>query len=79
MTKMRRLLPAVALVALWGVPSQAQTADEIIEKHLAASGGRAAMGKLTSRVGTGSIIIGTPVARSIRRLPTSHAHWSSWT
>jgi hypothetical protein len=58
---MQRLLPAVALVALWGVPSQAQTADEIIEKHLAASGGRAAMGKLTSRVGTGSIIIGTPV------------------
>jgi outer membrane lipoprotein-sorting protein len=61
MTKMQRFMTAVVLVTFWGVPSQAQTADEIIEKHLAASGGRGAMGKLTSRTATGSIIIGTPV------------------
>jgi hypothetical protein len=38
----------------------AQTADEIIEKHLAAIGGRAALGKLTSRTVTGTITISTP-------------------
>ena len=38
----------------------AQTADEIIEKHLAAIGGRAALGKITSRVITGSITLSTP-------------------
>lgn len=37
-----------------------QTADEIIEKHLAAMGGREALGKLTSRKSVGSITIGTP-------------------
>jgi hypothetical protein len=38
----------------------AQTADEIIEKHLAAVGGRAALGKVTSRVISGTITISTP-------------------
>ncbi len=38
----------------------AQTADEIIEKHLAATGGRAALSKLTSRLMTGTITISTP-------------------
>jgi hypothetical protein len=38
----------------------AQTVDEIIEKHLAASGGRAALGKLTSRVITGTFTVATP-------------------
>lgn len=61
MTKMQRLMPLLALLTLWPVPSQAQTADEIIEKHLAATGGRAALSKLTSRTAKGSIIIGTPV------------------
>lgn len=37
-----------------------QTADEIIEKYLTALGGRAALGKLTSRKSVGSITIGTP-------------------
>jgi len=37
-----------------------QTADEIVEKHLAALGGRAALGKLTSRVVTGTITVSTP-------------------
>jgi hypothetical protein len=38
----------------------AQTADEIVEKHLAAVGGRAALSKLTSRVMTGTITVATP-------------------
>jgi zinc protease len=49
------LLLAVPRLAL------AQTADEIVEKHLAASGGREALGKLTSRTATGSISLTTPV------------------
>ncbi len=36
-----------------------QTADEVVEKHLAAMGGREALGKLTSRKGTGSVSIAT--------------------
>ena len=41
----RTLLPlaAAAALVLWAVPSLAQTADEIVEKHLAATGGRAAL------------------------------------
>ncbi|HET9832204.1 MAG TPA: outer membrane lipoprotein-sorting protein [Vicinamibacterales bacterium] len=38
----------------------AQTVDEIVEKYLAASGGRAAFEKLTSRVVTGTISVSTP-------------------
>jgi outer membrane lipoprotein-sorting protein len=37
-----------------------QTADDVVEKHLAAIGGRAALGKLTSRKSTGTVTIGTP-------------------
>lgn len=37
-----------------------QTADEIVEKHLEALGGRAALGKLTTRKSVGTITIGTP-------------------
>jgi outer membrane lipoprotein-sorting protein len=40
--------------------SRVQTADEVVEKHLAALGGRAALGKLTSRKSTGTVTIGTP-------------------
>ena len=61
---MKKQLHGVALFAalvLWAAPSLAQTADEIIEKHLAAVGGRAALSKLTSRVATGSISLSTPV------------------
>jgi outer membrane lipoprotein-sorting protein len=63
MTMTRTLRPVLAALALllWAVPSFAQTADEIIEKHLAASGGRAALSKLTSRVSTGTISLTTPV------------------
>ncbi len=48
-------------LALWTVPALAQTADEIIEKHIAAAGGRAAMSKLTSRASSGTISLTTPV------------------
>jgi len=37
-----------------------QTADEVIEKHLAAMGGRAALGKITSRKATGTMTVTTP-------------------
>ena len=37
-----------------------QTADEVIEKHLAAAGGRAALSKLTTRRATGTVTITTP-------------------
>lgn len=50
------------MAVLWSVPARAQTAADIIEKHLAASGGRAALSKLTTRVATGSVTIVLPVA-----------------
>lgn len=61
MLNMYRFVAAVALVALSSVVAGAQTVDELVEKHLAASGGRAALGKLTSRVSTGAITVTTPV------------------
>src|SRR5262245_20529798 len=56
-----RIVAMVGLAVLIGVPALAQTADEIVEKHLAASGGRAAYAKITSRIGTGTITVTTPV------------------
>jgi len=44
---------------LWAGPAQAQTADEVVEKYLAALGGRAALAKLTSEMATGRIVIST--------------------
>jgi outer membrane lipoprotein-sorting protein len=49
-----------ALLVLPGAVARAQTADEVVEKALTAMGGRAALGKLTSRVSTGSITVSTP-------------------
>jgi hypothetical protein len=37
----------------------AQTADDIVEKHLTAIGGRAALSKLKSRTTTGTITLST--------------------
>ncbi len=51
------LLVAPMLVAHAATQAATQTADEVVEKHLAAMGGRAALGKLTSRKATGTITV----------------------
>jgi hypothetical protein len=48
------------LVMGWAQAAVAQTADEVVEKYLAAIGGRAALGKLTSRTTIGTITLSTP-------------------
>jgi hypothetical protein len=60
MTRLVRLLTTVSLVLGYVHAAAAQTADEIIERHLTATGGRAALGKLTSRALTGTIVVSTP-------------------
>lgn len=50
----------VALVLGGSNAARAQTADEIVDKTIAAVGGREALGKLTSRHTTGKITISTP-------------------
>jgi outer membrane lipoprotein-sorting protein len=52
------LVPALALVCAGA--ASAQTADEVVEKTLTALGGREALGKLTSRHTTGTIVVSTP-------------------
>lgn len=61
MTRRLRSVIAAMALTLWAVPTFAQTADEIIEKHLAATGGREKLAKVTSRVSTGAISLTTPV------------------
>ena len=51
---------AVAVVLASAHVSSAQTADEVIEKSIAAMGGRAAMEKIKTRVMTGTIALTTP-------------------
>lgn len=51
------LVPALSGLAA----AQALTADQIIEKHLAALGGREALGKITSRRAIGTISVTTPM------------------
>jgi outer membrane lipoprotein-sorting protein len=53
-------LATVIIVLAFAHVSSAQTADEIIEKSIAAMGGRAAMEKLKTRFMSGTIAIGTP-------------------
>src|SRR5438105_4014108 len=55
----KRLVVVAAVLGLAHAAS-AQTADEVIEKHLTALGGRAALGKLKSRSMTGTIVLTTP-------------------
>jgi outer membrane lipoprotein-sorting protein len=54
------LLPALALLVGFTARASAQTADEIVEKHLTALGGREALGKLKSRAVTGTVTISSP-------------------
>ena len=61
---MKRLLVrlfSTLLVLLWAHVSSAQTADEIVEKTIAALGGRAAHAKLNTRTASGDITLSTPV------------------
>ena len=59
---MKKLLPLFATALLLsGVRSAfAQTADEVVEKSVAAMGGRAALMKIRSRSATGTIVLTTP-------------------
>lgn len=50
----------VALVLGGTAVARAQTADDIVDKTIAAIGGREALGKLTSRHTTGKIAVSTP-------------------
>jgi len=73
----RALIPMfAAVVGFVAAPrAVAQTADEVIEKHLAAMGGRAALSKLTTLVASGTVVVsaqGADVPGSIevtRRTP----------
>ena len=59
MTMRHAFLPlvlALALLPAMPLPAAVQSADEIVEKHLAALGGREALGKLTSRKATGTVV-----------------------
>jgi zinc protease len=56
-----RLLTIVGLLLGLVQAASAQTADEIIEKHLAAIGGRAALEKLKSRSTVGTVTLSTPL------------------
>lgn len=60
MTKFVRWVVVAVLLFGSAHAAAAQTADEIIEKHLAAIGGRAALGKLTSRMMAGTFTVSTP-------------------
>jgi hypothetical protein len=48
------------LLLVWGRPAPAQTADDIVERYLAALGGRAALERVKSRSMTGTIVLSTP-------------------
>jgi outer membrane lipoprotein-sorting protein len=56
------LYSLLLIPALTGVTSgQALTADQIVEKHLSALGGREALGKITSRRAAGTVTVATPM------------------
>ncbi len=55
-----RSLVTLGLLIGCGQSSSAQTVDDIVEKHLAALGGRPALEKLTSRLMTGTATLSTP-------------------
>jgi hypothetical protein len=66
-----RLAVVVVVILGWAHVGWAQTAEQVVEKTLAAAGGRAALGKLKSRSMIGTITLSTPggeVAGSIEIL-----------
>lgn len=52
----------LSLVFCWGAVSRAvaQTPDDIVEKHIAAIGGRDALARITSRRAVGTVTLSTP-------------------
>jgi outer membrane lipoprotein-sorting protein len=60
MKRLSTIVLATLSLVSWVKTACAQTADEIIEKHLAASGGRAAFAKLKSRSSVGTVTLATP-------------------
>lgn len=54
------LLLSLLLVPSLAETARAQTADTVVDKYLAAIGGRDSMSKLTSRRSTGTVTISTP-------------------
>jgi outer membrane lipoprotein-sorting protein len=59
---MRVIAKGVVLTTfvLMGAAASAQTADDIVEKSIVASGGREALAKVTSRATTGTMTVSTP-------------------
>jgi len=53
-------LSFVFVISALAAVASAQTADAVVEKHLAALGGREALAKLTSRKSTGTVTMSTP-------------------
>jgi len=60
MKHVTRRFVLAGLLLCWAPVTFAQTVDDIVEKHLTALGGRAALGKVTSRSMTGNITLSTP-------------------
>ena len=58
---MLRFLTAAVLLHLCTSSAFAQTADEIVEKHLAAMGGREVLQRIRTRVSTGTVTVETAV------------------
>ncbi len=54
------VLASVLAVLVSAGAASAQMADEVVEKHLSAVGGREALGKLTSRHAKGTVTVSTP-------------------
>lgn len=73
------VLLSLVLVPAAARPARAQTPDDIIEKHLAAIGGREALSKVTSRRSTGTVTVSTPngdvsgTAEFIAKAPNKNA------
>lgn len=65
MTKFSRSLFVAVAVLGWSQVAAAQTADEVIEKHLTAIGGRAALAKLQSRHMVGTITLSLPTGGDV--------------
>jgi hypothetical protein len=63
----------VVVVLAWAHLAAAQTAEEIIDKSIAAMGGRAAMEKIKSRSVSGSLTLGTPAGEISGTIETLNA------